>query len=225
MLRVVGFLGNRSHLPLWMWTTLSHPWGVSGPSHILVKHCCQIEVALWLIPRQWGAAVPLDQRLHHQVTLAALSPAWFVFQVYHALFAHFPFCPLTAWVPYLPSSLFLFYYKCCPSTTTSWRASSLWLVTLLQMQGMLGCTSLMGCNGFGALWEKRCPAPKGDSSKNYYIFCLGSGRRCLDSRSPELILLNQFTFMQWKPLSIEVSFPNLNLLTELWITVDICQFW
>lgn len=218
MLRVVGFLG------VGVSSLCEHRLLCLIPGICLVPHTYLLSFAmklqwpfgLWhgseVLQSHWSRGYIIRWHLQHSVLLGFSFRCLMSFlHIFHSVL----------WLcEFLSFLQVLFLYKCCPSTTALWRTSSPWLETLLQMQGMLGCTSLC-CNGCGALWEKRYPAPKGDSLWDI----LGSGRRCLGSRSPELILLNWFLFIQWKPLRIEVSFPNLNLLTELWITVDICQFW
>lgn len=107
----VWFPRNRKQLPLWAWI----PWltpGLSGPSHIFVKHCCQIVGALWLITWQWSAAVPLEQGIYLQVTLGSTQSCLVCLSG-----ASCPFCTFSILSSGCVSSLALFKCYFCTSAT------------------------------------------------------------------------------------------------------------
>lgn len=155
------FPRNRNQLPLWAWTTLSHPWGVSGPSHIFIKHCCQVVEAFCLshgsevLQSHWGRGYTIRWHLQHSVLLG-LSFRCIM------LFLHIFHFVLFVWV--LSSLRVLFPYKFYPSTTALWGTSPLWLDTLLQMQGDIGLhiTDVLQWI-WGALRKEVSFSPKGDS--------------------------------------------------------------
>lgn len=200
---------------------LSHPWGVSAPSHILTN-----TTALLI-----GCSGPLAHHMavkHCSPTGAGDRPSGDTCSTQANYFiclssASCPFCAFSILsCEFLSSFQVLFLFKCHPSTAALWRTSPPWR----------HCCRCRGCWAARHWWaamdlgpfEKRGVLHQRDEVEDLR-HVLGSGRRSLDSKSPELILLNWFLFIQWKPLRIEISFPNLNLLTDLWITVDICQFW
>lgn len=217
----VWFPRNRKQLPLWAWI----PWltpGLSGPSHIFVKHCCQIVGALWLITWQWSAAVPLEQGIYLQVTLGSTQSCLVCLSG-----ASCPFCTFSILSSGCVSSLALFKCYFCTSATLQLQPCGEIPTVAGDTVAHAGDDGLHITHVLQWVWgplRKEVSRTKGWFLEEL-LDLLGSVKRCWDSRSLELILFNWFLFIQWKPLGIEVSFPNLNLLTDLWITVDTCQFW